>query len=102
MGEAEKFGASMDFSRDTIELLKLSPEPEPPVLSLKAGNLDSSQGTLPTITTYQCLTREKIMPTTPTVLCQEFLAVAVGNVVFILMSCLVGRGRHIEICSCHD
>lgn len=36
------------------------------------------------------------MPTTPTALCQESLAVAMGNVVFILMSCLVCRGRYNE------
>lgn len=33
------------------------------------------------------------MPTTPTVLCPESLAVAMGNVVFIQMSCLVERGK---------
>jgi hypothetical protein len=36
------------------------------------------------------------MRTTPTVPCQESLAVAMGNVVFILMSCLVCRGRYNE------
>lgn len=42
------------------------------------------------------------MPTTPTVMCQESLAAAMRNMVFILMSHLACGRECNKICSCQD